>query len=301
MKKNKKLFALLFCCLFLFSTIFGATLKYDRNGDVYFDYGTRKYTDEEIVDQDTFDKITIFSAIAFGDWPTIQKELDSGLDINSSIVLKEDPIVIQYTPLSYALWHNTPASEKQYRKSSKETILEKLIEAGADVNYVMPWFFIWGDLNQTPCLSLTLQEFANGTLSKDFVMTMIDKVERIPVDSYFQIATTGDIEIIKAGFEKIKSYDDTPDSLIEFLMASIYYPCLVAHNDNKPIPDYVVDYCLEIQKMPFVHMNIKQITDRFFTFNNGNGLYETISTAYANDENWQDVLMTFELIKGLVN
>lgn len=300
MKKYKKLVTLLFCCLFLLSTVTGATLKYDSKGNIYFDYGTRKYTDEEIVDQDTFDKITIFSAIAFGDWPIIQKELDSGLDINSRIILNDAPFIIQYTPFSYALTHNTLSSEKKYRKSSKESTLNKLIEAGANVNYE-ELSIVFGKQRNIPCLILALMEFANGTLSKDFVMTMIDKVERIPVDSYFQIATTGDVEIIKAGFEKIKSYDDTPDSLIEFLMASIYYPCLVAHNDNKPIPDYVVDYCLEIQKMPFVHMNIKQITDRFFTFNNGNGLYETISTKYANDENWQDVLMTFELLKRLIN
>lgn len=302
MKKNKKLFALLFCCLFLFSTIFGATLKYDRNGDVYFDYGTRKYTNEEIVDEDTFDQITIFSAIEFGDWNVIQKELDSGIDINSCIIVNEDPFVSMYTPLSYALFHNTLESEKRYRKSPKEVIVKKLIEAGADVNSSMVWGFQGSGLRETSCLSLTIQEYKKGNLSKDFLKTMIDKVDslpRTPIDSYFEISTLGDVDIIKVCFDKIKSYDDTTDTLMEFLLASIYFPCIVASNKDTPIPDYVADYCIEISEMPFVLMNVKQITERFFSFNNGNGLYEKISEKYSNDYNWQSIVITFELLKKI--
>lgn len=302
MKKNKKLFALLFCCLFLFSTIFGATLKYDRNGNVYFDYGTRKYTNEEFVDEDTFDQITIFSAIEFGDWAVIQKELDSGIDINSTIIVDEDPFVSIYTPLSYALFHNTLESEKRYRKSPKEVIVKKLIEAGADVNSSMVWGFQGSGLRETSCLSLTIQEYKKGNLSKDFLKTMIDKVDslpRTPIDSYFEISTLGDVDIIKVCFDKIKSYDDTTDTLMEFLLASIYFPCIVASNKDTPIPDYVADYCIEISEMPFVLMNVKQITERFFSFNNGNGLYEKISEKYSNDYNWQSIVITFELLKKI--
>ena len=48
-------------------------------------------------------------------------------------------------------------------------------------------------------------------------------------------------------------------------------------------------------------MNVKQITERFFSFNNGNGLYEKISEKYSNDYNWQSIVITFELFKRIAN
>lgn len=229
--------------------LFSEVMKFDKDGNLYFEYGTKGFKDGDVVDTKGFNQIRVFDAIVNDDWSTVEEELDTRIDINSVInhIISLDDFFCSdtFTLLSFSV------------TNKKVRIAEKLIERGADVN-IRSIISMDGRTVELHIIHNLLDGFIQGDFSENLVCKVIEKMDKD--SSVFLVASgqTCSPEICKKAISKFFEYESTKEKRVDFLghtIGGIMAAYIVLGDSNARIREEFVDSFMVIFENPWVLEN----------------------------------------------
>ena len=298
----KKTFVFLLS-VFVVTSLFAVTTEYDSNGYIVQGYGNRRYKDGQEVSFKYFQEIRLFSGIELDNWYVVEQELDAGIDINAKVIVVEDGIRMEYTPLGFAVMNG------------KSNMAIKLLERGAiGVQFLNNT--VQGKSYQTNIPLLIFQNvYFTKNLSRDVVLAYIEKFSFYPYDSYVHVAAIGeDAEVIEKMLSRQLEYLDNPDSswdtrsYDEILQQDIFggsirpiFANLICSNWIKAQINGKTDNSVSVKstfiiaqllKTPFGTKYSKELKEIFFDE------IEKIDAEnrFGKDENYQKLKLIFEML-----
>ncbi|WP_298534575.1 hypothetical protein [uncultured Treponema sp.] len=280
----QKTFTLLtFILLFISPCVYAKKLAFDANGDMYYEYGERKYFDGEVVSSKEFRVIRIFSAIEMDDFAVVKEELASGIGINDSIrEIHDDGDIMEYTPLIFAI------------NNGKEEIAKSLIEMGANPDKTVKVFFNGQNFEFYPLLAAFTQ-FSNekAPISIDFIMNIVKKARNLPKDCDVNVGLNYTEELLDLYFSKIcELYIGDEDRQVNCLIQMMSGAMFIAFShgesqfatESADCIEQVVNFPLVLEKRDIFLQWFKNVRSNF-------------GAGYSGQREWQRVEAAFKFLE----
>lgn len=282
----RKSFLIFFSMMsFIILPSFADELKYDSEGNIYFEYGTKKFTDKSYVDNKTFNKIRIFDAIYHSDWRVVKEEIDSGIDINSSV----------YLILGENMWMEKTLLSHAY-ENGQEEIAKKLIDYGADIDH--PYSMQMG-AQRLDSTILTCAFNNADKLSKDFLLSLLKDTTTVLGNNYWAaIGLLCDVDFSLAAYRNYSESTTNIDEKVNCVNWLIIYACLKnnAQNGDRNIPHGAIDIVTKFMEQSIF---LKNPTKFFEIWDNS--VYPTLNKVFVDDSNLKFIVELYNIQKQFYN